>query len=86
VLIQQERARLESIQSEWKEKISRAEVDVSLERAKLARLEAEMNEKMQILEFEAAKLQREKDEIQADNPNRGGWRAKFGLKDKESDE
>ncbi len=82
-LIQEERARLEQLKTEWKEKLRKAEVDVSVERANLARHEVELQNKMETLEAEAAKLERQKENSQANPPDRGRWLTRLGLKDKE---
>ena len=82
-LIQEERARLEQLKTEWKEKLRKAEVAVSVERANLARHEVELQDKMETLEAEAAKLERQKRNAPADPPDRGRWLTRLGLKDKE---
>jgi hypothetical protein len=49
-IIREERERLQQIQEEWKQKMSQAEVEISLERAKLAREKSEIEEKLRKLE------------------------------------
>ncbi len=49
-LIVQERENLSALQAEWKEKLSKAEVEISIERAKLANERKEMEEKLLMYE------------------------------------
>jgi len=44
-VIQRERERLEQLQEQWREKLRKAEVELSVERAKLARRHAELEER-----------------------------------------
>jgi len=80
--VSQERDRLKSLQTEWRENLRQAEIDISLERAKLARERAEIEEKM--------RLYRDNDETapnggstEKSKPVRGRWLARLGLKDAE---
>ncbi len=81
--IRQEREKLLQMQAEWREKIGKAEIDISVERAKIAR---ERN----LLEEKARQLQLDQDSRpQGDAPSggaegkpaRGRWLARLGLKD-----
>jgi hypothetical protein len=52
--IQQERAKLLQLQESWKEKLRKAEIEISVERAKLARERSKMEERIQALEARLA--------------------------------
>jgi len=72
--IQKERERLVQLQEQWREKLSQAEVELSLERAKLARQRAELEQRGHSPETnEAAAAE------QVDRPTRGRWLARLGL-------
>ncbi|MDA7977677.1 MAG: hypothetical protein MPJ50_02770 [Pirellulales bacterium] len=82
-LIRQERENLQRIQEEWREKLRKSEVDISLERAKLARDKAQIEE--QLREIESQTARRQKDGNGAQPPEekkgaRGNWLARMGLK------
>ena len=51
-LIQQERASLEKMKAEWREKLSQAEIEVSMERAKIARERKELEAEFERLQDE----------------------------------
>ena len=53
-VIQQERAKLLELQESWKEKLRKAEIEISVERAKLARERSKMEEQIQALEARLA--------------------------------
>jgi chromosome segregation ATPase len=55
-LIQTERARLEQLQKEWKDKLRTAELEISVQRATLARDKAKLEEKLSFLQSQAAEL------------------------------
>jgi len=76
------------LQQEWREKLKKAEVDISLERAKLARQRQELEERIQQLERDRAKYGDEPtvDENnvkQEKKPQRGRWLARLGLKEED---
>lgn len=82
-LIQQERESLESMKAEWREKLGKAEIEISMERAKIAREKKE-------LEAEIEKLQEERKQIieevssseNADPAQKNRWFARLGLENK----
>ncbi len=81
-LIRQEREKLRQVQAEWREKIGKAEIDISMERAKIARDRADLEEKMRCYQREQASHAIE--DPQADSqgkPVRGRWLARLGLKE-----
>jgi hypothetical protein len=84
-LIRQERANLQRLQEQWREKLRQAEIDISLERAKLARERVEMEERTHCRELELAKSSRIENPkeglAQEKNPTRRRWRARLGLSD-----
>jgi chromosome segregation ATPase len=82
-LIQQERESLEKMKAEWREKLGKAEIEISMERAKIAREKKE-------LEAEIEKLQEERKQIieevsgseNADAAQKNRWFARLGLENK----
>jgi hypothetical protein len=80
-VIRQERERLEQLQAEWREKIGKAETDLSVERARIARERAELADKLQ--HYTQAVEPRPAANEAADNakPVRGRWLSMLGLKD-----
>ncbi len=82
-LIQQERESLESMKAEWREKLGKAEIEISIERAKIAREKKE-------LEAEIEKLQEERKQIieevssseNADPAQKNRWFARLGLENR----
>ena len=77
-LVQQEREKLETLQQEWREKLRKAEIDISVERAKIARERAQLEEKLQMLEQTTIS-----DGDKDSEPKRGKWLARLGLGDGE---
>ena len=81
-LIAHERDNLKQLQEEWKDKLRKAEVELSVERAKIARERADMQG--QLKQLEQAK---DKESTQPGNgdskPSRGNWLSRLGLKDGE---
>jgi len=83
-IIRQERATLQHLQDEWREKLRQAEIELSLERAKIARQCAGMNEKRrelekQIADSPAATAPSSGDANLSTRPPRGQWLARLGL-------
>jgi hypothetical protein len=81
-IILQEREKLRQVQAEWREKIGKAEIDISMERAKIARDRAELEEKMRSHQHEQAT--RAPEDPRSDSqgkPIRGRWLARLGLKE-----
>lgn len=83
-LIRQERENLKVVQSEWREKLRVAEVDISMERAKLARERTELDEKIEQYESMLKKFESAAPSGGADSSGgkqqRGRWLARLGLK------
>jgi chromosome segregation ATPase len=79
-LIQQEREKLETLQQEWREKLRKAEIDISVERAKIARERAQMEEKLQSIAQKTI-TDDNGNESSGDTPKRGKWLARLGLGD-----
>ena len=80
-LVKQEREKLEALQQEWREKLRKAEIDISVERAKIARERAQLEERLQALEQRS--ISGDAKEPVAEAPKRGKWLARLGLKDGE---
>ncbi|MBI3839653.1 MAG: hypothetical protein HY288_17165, partial [Planctomycetia bacterium] len=81
-LIRQEREKLRQIQAEWREKIGKAEIDISMERAKIARDRAELEEKMRSHQHDQATHAPGDPPANAGGkPIRGRWLARLGLKE-----
>lgn len=84
-VIQEERRNLTQLQEEWREKLRKAEVDMSVERAKLARQRTEVEEQMRLLEERAASLgDAPGGATPAEKPPRNRWLTRLGLKDTEN--
>ena len=81
-LICEERARLQSLQSEWESKFRQMEISASIERANLARERQQLERQNVELEEQLAHLKRElrQEEITGPNQTRR-WFAKLGLGD-----
>jgi DNA repair exonuclease SbcCD ATPase subunit len=77
-LVRREREKLVQAQEEWREKIGKAEIDISVERAKIARERAELEDK--IRQYQADQERRD-DAADPNKPTRGRWLARLGLKD-----
>ncbi len=80
-IICQEREKLIQMQAEWREKIGKAEIDLSVQRAKLARERIELDEKLRQLHSEQENHPSNESRAEADKPTRGRWLARLGLKD-----
>jgi hypothetical protein len=83
-IIQQERARLRQLQSEWEEKLRQAEIDLSVERAKIARERAQIDEKLRLLEAQQAQLAElgpTGSQSKPAKPARNRWLSRLGLKE-----
>jgi len=83
-VIRQERAGLQQLQDEWREKLRQTEIELSLERAKIARQQAELNEKRRELEKQladspAAASPSSSAANLSTKPPRGQWLARLGL-------
>lgn len=79
-LVQQERERLQQLQTEWEEKFRQSEIKASLERAKLSRERQEVVKKTAELEEQLEHLRRDsklKDDAGSTSSRR--WLVKLGL-------
>ena len=79
-LVKQEREKLEHLQQEWREKLRKAEIDISVERAKIARERAQVEEKLQALEQRTISDDQD-NSAETEAPKRGKWLARLGLGD-----
>jgi hypothetical protein len=80
-LIRQEREKLQLAQVEWREKIGKAEIDISVERAKIARERMELEEKLRLYQNEQATRPSDGASAVPEKPARGRWLSRLGLKD-----
>jgi len=80
-LIRQERDKLMQVQAEWREKIGRAEIDISVERAKIARDRAELEDKIRQYQMDQVTRAQNDEPSDPTRPVRGRWLARLGLKD-----
>jgi len=80
-LIQQERKKLQQVEAEWREKIGKAEIAISLERAKIAREQAQLEEKLRQYQSDNASRSHDQKPNEPSKPVRGRWLSKLGLKD-----
>lgn len=86
-MIQEERRNLAALKEQWREKLRKAEVEMSVERAKLARQRTEIEEKLRRLEERAASMGNTPDSDSATGkPPRNRWLTRLGLKDSQSSE
>lgn len=80
-IIRQQREHLRQLEDEWKEKLRKAELEISLERAKIAREKALLEEKQRELQERLEQL--EKASAPGDRgktqPQRGRWLSRLGL-------
>ena len=78
-VIQAERARLADLEQEWKEKLRKAELEISVQRAEIAREKAKLEEKMSFMEAQKS------DEASPDKPRRR-WLSALGIKDDDEED
>jgi chromosome segregation ATPase len=85
-LIRQERERLQQAQTEWRDKLRQAEIDISLERARIARERVELEEKLRSLEAERDQGHHagHGHDNKTGKPSRGRWLERLGLKETDS--
>ena len=82
-LIQQERASLEKMKAEWREKLSQAEIEVSMERAKIARERKELEAEFERLQDEKKQTTDAKSEGKNSvSAQKNRWFAKLGLENR----
>lgn len=83
-IIQNERAALQQLQEQWREKLRHAEVEVAQERAAIARQRQEYESKSRELEDRLSKLQRESglpaEDEDDKKPGKRRWLARLGLR------
>jgi len=77
-IIRQQRETLQRLETEWREKLRQAEVELSLERAALARKQAELDEKLREVEELRTQLSSQASHMEDKKPPEG-WRKFFGL-------
>jgi chromosome segregation ATPase len=78
-LVRQEREKLETLQGEWREKLRKAEIDISVERAKIARERAQLEEKLKDMQARDADGHDAEGDDKGKKPKRGRWLARLGL-------
>lgn len=80
-IVLEERKNLKALQEECREKLRKAEIDISLERAKIARERAQIDEKLRMLEMQGGSSGGSDESPESKQPPRGRWLARLGLKD-----
>jgi chromosome segregation ATPase len=80
-IIRQERERLVQLQAEWRDRIGKAEMELSVERARLGRDRAEMADKMQQLGPTGNMRPGAPDPNDPGKAGRGRWLSRLGLKE-----
>lgn len=81
-IILQERQSLKVLQDELREKLRKAEIDISLERAKIARERVELDEKIRLLsQKKNGAVEGEDASSGPEKPTRGRWLSRLGLND-----
>lgn len=81
-LVSAERQRLNQLQEEWREKLRKSEVEISIERAKLARERLQLDEKMRVLQptgRSGNEAEKKSDDPKAGAVPRGRWLTRLGL-------
>ena len=80
-IIRAEREKLAQAQAEWRERIGKAEIDISMERAKIARERMELEEKMRHYQDDRPEESADTTAEKSGKPVRGRWLTRLGLKD-----
>jgi chromosome segregation ATPase len=81
-LIRTEREKIEALQNEWREKLRKAEIDISVERAKIARDRAQLEEKLQTMAARGGDVDNSSDD--AGKKKKGSrWLSRLGLSEDE---
>jgi len=80
-LVRLEREKLQQAQAEWREKIGKAEIDISVERAKIARDRAELEEKIRSYQLDQEDRTKDSDLPAGGKTPRGRWLTRLGLKE-----
>ena len=78
--IQEEREKLRQLEEQWQNKLSQAEIEISLERAKLARERAELDERLR--DGGTRRRRRRPADPSAPEtpqPTRGRWLSRLGV-------
>ena len=85
-VVQQERESLKQLRDELREKLSRAEIDISQERAKIAREKVQLEEKLRALDKHDSDYTSEhQDDEKTGRPAHGRWLAQLGLNSSEDE-
>jgi chromosome segregation ATPase len=85
-IIREERENLRRLETEWKDKLRRAEIDISIERAKIARERAEIDEKLRHLGQPSDKQDAAGGKSDPPvKPVRGRWLSRLGLGETEKE-
>jgi chromosome segregation ATPase len=84
--IREEREKLRALQEEWRTKIGKAEIEISIERAKIGRERAELAEKMQLYGQVPSGLTATGEPAEPVKPGRGRWLSMLGLKEDDKPE
>ncbi len=82
-MIQQERENLVRLQEEWRAKLRKAEIEISVERAKLGRERSKIEEQLRTLEEHTVSNGGAGGSSPAEKPPRNRWLTRLGLKDQE---
>ncbi|MDZ7617402.1 MAG: hypothetical protein U1E05_10375, partial [Patescibacteria group bacterium] len=82
-IIQGERENLVHLQEEWREKLKKAEVEISVERAKLARERSKIDEQLRTIEERSASTGGSAGSLPAEKPPRNRWLTRLGIKDEQ---
>lgn len=80
--VRTEKEQLSKLQDEWREKLRKAEVEISIERAKLARERLQLDEKLRSVESQAPPPNEEApktEDTKAGSSSRGRWLTRLGL-------
>lgn len=81
-LIRSEREKIEALQNEWREKLRKAEIDISVERAKIARERAQLEDKLQTMASRGGDAENSSDD--AGKKKKGSrWLSRLGLSEDE---
>ena len=79
--LREQQQQLAQAQAEWRERIGKAESDISVERAKIARERTELEEKIRNYQSERPEESTENSSEKTGKPVRGRWLTRLGLKD-----
>ena len=81
-IVREERARLQQLQDDCRDKLRRGEIELAMERARLARRDAEVEEKLRNADQRRSLAEAEGEALApTGRPVRGRWRTQMGLAD-----